>query len=182
MMTVLVSWQPMKVRVHASTHCVVAITLGSLHYSNFVLLQCPMLASCDTMCCYTCVVIIVVLLCCYVVVIIVLLLSSLFCFHCCVVVIIIVMLSCHVVVMMLGDSVDCSVLLDDHHLEMRSYSDNELLSSSRRHPMPHTSTQPNSETTSLAGELYSVGILVYYTAPSFCAQTFSQNPSYKTNS
>ena len=94
---------------------------------------------------------------------------------CCYVVVIEVLLSCCVVVMMLGDSVDCSILLDDHHLEMRSYSDNELLSSGRRRPMPHTSTQPNSETTSLAGEPYSVGILGYYTAPSFCAQTFSKS-------
>jgi len=48
--------------------------------------------------------------------------------------------------------VDGSILLDDNHrnLEMRSYSDNELLSVSRRQSLLHPS-QPSSETSSIAG-------------------------------
>ena len=55
----------------------------------------------------------------------------------------------------LGDSVDGSILLEDHPVELRSYSDNELLSSTRRRSVlqpSNPSTQPSSETTSLTGE------------------------------
>ena len=55
------------------------------------------------------------------------------------------------IVLLLGDSVDGSMLLDDGDTMKRSYSDNELLGSARRRSAINPSTQPNSETTSLTG-------------------------------
>ena len=68
-----------------------------------------------------------------------------------------------VVMVLLGDSVDGSILLEDH--QMRSYSDNELLSSARRRSVlqpSNPSTQPSSETGSLAGELCRLAALEQY--------------------
>ena len=53
--------------------------------------------------------------------------------------------------MLLGDSADGSMLLDDDELIKRSHSDNELLRSTKRLSVVNPATQPNSETSSLAG-------------------------------
>ena len=56
-----------------------------------------------------------------------------------------------VFVVLLGDSADGSMLLHDDELIKRSHSDNELLRSTKRLSVVNPATQPNSETSSLAG-------------------------------